>query len=164
MSASVPSSKPAINISKLRYILATDCGSTTTKAILIECVDGHYRQTQRGEAPTTVEEPFADVTLGVTNSVTELQELSGRRLIADDGTVMSPLEPDESSIVTTRSVASVAVVALNPPLLFTASSAMVPPVEMVQANRAVAVPDAGLASFDAPPIVQDALGVVTSAP
>ena len=44
----------------LNVILATDCGSTTTKAILIEKVDGHYRQTYRGEAPTTVEEPVAD--------------------------------------------------------------------------------------------------------
>ena len=35
-----------------------------------------------------MEAPFADVTLGGTNSVNELQELSGRRLIADDGTVI----------------------------------------------------------------------------
>ena len=63
-------------------IVATDCGSTTTKAILIEEKDGVFRQTFRGEAPTTVEEPFADVTLGVANSVTELQELSGYKLMA----------------------------------------------------------------------------------
>ncbi|MDA0213787.1 MAG: glutamate mutase L [Planctomycetota bacterium] len=69
-------------------IVATDCGSTTTKAVLIEEKDGVFRQTFRGEAPTTVEEPFADVTLGVANSVTELQELSGYKLIADDGTII----------------------------------------------------------------------------
>ncbi|MBM4009165.1 MAG: methylaspartate mutase [Planctomycetes bacterium] len=69
-------------------IVATDCGSTTTKAILIEEIDGVFRQTFRAEAPTTVEEPLADVTIGVTNSVTELQELSGYTLIADDGTVI----------------------------------------------------------------------------
>lgn len=78
----------ALDPSRIKVIVATDCGSTTTKAIMIEEVDGHFRQTYRGEAPTTVEEPFADVTLGVTNSVTELQELSGRRLIADDGTII----------------------------------------------------------------------------
>ena len=38
----------------LQTIVATDCGSTTTKAILIEKIDGEYRQTYRGEAPTTV--------------------------------------------------------------------------------------------------------------
>ena len=49
----------------LKTILATDCGSTTTKAILIEYLNGEYRLTQRGEAPTTVEAPFEDVTRGV---------------------------------------------------------------------------------------------------
>ncbi len=73
-----------------RVILATDCGSTTTKAILIEKVDGVYRQTHRGEAPTTVEAPFADVTIGVVNAVTEVQELAGRRLIDDDGRIIHP--------------------------------------------------------------------------
>ncbi len=76
--------------STARVIVATDCGSTTTKAILIEVVDGVYRQTYRGEAPTTVEEPLADVTLGVVNALTELQELSGRRLIDDHGEIIRP--------------------------------------------------------------------------
>ena len=79
---------PALDPDRIKVIVATDCGSTTTKAIMIEEVDGAYRQTFRGEAPTTVEEPFADVTVGVVNSVTELQELSGRRLIAEDGTII----------------------------------------------------------------------------
>lgn len=69
----------------LRSVLATDCGSTTTKAILIELVDGVYRQTWRGEAPTTVEAPFEDVTRGVLNAAQEVAELSGRKLVADDG-------------------------------------------------------------------------------
>jgi uncharacterized protein (TIGR01319 family) len=71
-------------------ILATDCGSTTTKAILIQRIDGVYRQTHRGEAPTTVEAPFADVTVGVLNAVTEVQELAGRRLIDDNGRIIRP--------------------------------------------------------------------------
>jgi len=75
-------------------IVATDCGSTTTKAILIERIDGSYRQTHRGEAPTTVEEPFADVTVGVVNAVTELQELAGRRLLSDDRTIIRPASSD----------------------------------------------------------------------
>ena len=59
----------------IEVILATDCGSTTTKAILIEKINGKYRQTFRGEAPTSVEEPFADGTVGVLNAVTEISEL-----------------------------------------------------------------------------------------
>ena len=73
----------------LKTILATDCGSTTTKAILIEYLNGEYRLTQRGEAPTTVEAPFEDVTRGVLNAVMEIEELYGRTIIEDDQ-VISP--------------------------------------------------------------------------
>lgn len=70
-----------INTDEVNTILATDCGSTTTKAILIERRDGEYRLTTRGEAPTTVEAPFDDVTVGVVNAVRELEELSGKTLL-----------------------------------------------------------------------------------
>src|SRR5205085_1009565 len=69
-------------------LLATDCGSTTTKAILIEKQGNDYRLTFRGEAPTTVEAPFDDVTVGVLNAVRELEELSGKRLIGSDGKIL----------------------------------------------------------------------------
>ena len=65
----------------LRTIVATDCGSTTTKAILIEKIGNEYRQTYRGEAPTTVEAPFEDVTRGVLNAIAEIEELSGHKIL-----------------------------------------------------------------------------------
>ena len=74
---------------KLKTILATDCGSTTTKAILIEFVENEYRLTYRGEAPTTVEAPFEDVTRGVLNAVMEIEELSNRKIINEDK-IISP--------------------------------------------------------------------------
>ena len=74
---------------KLNVIIATDCGSTTTKAILIEKKGSEYRQTFRGEAPTTVEAPFEDVTRGVLNSFAELEELSGRKIL-DGEKIITP--------------------------------------------------------------------------
>ena len=73
----------------LQTIVATDCGSTTTKAILIEKVGGEYRQTYRGEAPTTVEAPFEDVTRGVLNAIAEIEELSGRKIL-DGEKIITP--------------------------------------------------------------------------
>ncbi|MBN59894.1 MAG: methylaspartate mutase [Gemmatimonadetes bacterium] len=73
----------------LHVVIATDCGSTTTKAILIEKKDEGYRQTFRGEAPTTVEAPFEDVTRGVLNAIQEVEELSGRRIL-DGETIITP--------------------------------------------------------------------------
>ena len=84
-----------IDPNNIRVILATDCGSTTTKAILIQKVDGIYRQTHRGEAPTTVEEPFADVTIGVVNAITEIQEIANRKLIDDQGQIIRPATEHE---------------------------------------------------------------------
>ena len=75
--------KPVIT-HPLNVIVATDCGSTTTKAILIEKVGDDYRQTYRGEAPTTVEAPFEDVTRGVLNAIAEVEELSGRKILDGD--------------------------------------------------------------------------------
>ncbi len=67
----------------VKTILATDCGSTTTKAILIEGDGETYRLVARGEAPTTVEAPFDDVTVGVLNALSELEDLTERTFIAD---------------------------------------------------------------------------------
>jgi uncharacterized protein (TIGR01319 family) len=96
--------------SDIRRIVATDCGSTTTKAILIEKspTTGEYRLVARGEAPTTVEKPFEDVTLGVTNSITELEEISetgvpagfnpGRRKLIRDGLVWRKLKEGKEDL------------------------------------------------------------------
>ncbi len=80
-----PHASSGRDFSKIRSVLATDCGSTTTKAILIELVGSEYRLTSRGEAPTTVEAPVEDVTQGVLNAVREIQELRGRKFLSDDG-------------------------------------------------------------------------------
>ncbi len=76
---------------EIKVIVATDCGSTTTKAILIEKeADGSYRLKVRGEAPTTVEAPFEDVTMGVLNAIAEVEELSGRKILDESGKIISP--------------------------------------------------------------------------
>jgi len=93
---------PAIDPDQIRSVIATDCGSTTTKAILIEKnAKGEYRLTTRGEAPTTVEAPVEDVTRGVINAIREIQELRGRQFLADDGAGQHPYrgEDGEASLI-----------------------------------------------------------------
>jgi uncharacterized protein (TIGR01319 family) len=77
----------------IHSILATDCGSTTTKAILIEEIDGVFRLVCRGEAPTTVETPYEDVTIGARNAIREIEELTGKTLLDDKG-VLTPRQSD----------------------------------------------------------------------
>jgi len=72
-----------------KRILATDCGSTTTKAILIEKTGEEYRLVVRGEAPTTVEAPYEDVTKGVLNAVREVEELSNTKILDGEDVIKS---------------------------------------------------------------------------
>ncbi len=70
---------------EMQYILATDVGSTTTKARFFHRRDGEWRFLVAGEAPTTVEAPYEDVTMGVQNAVREVEELTGHRILSPDG-------------------------------------------------------------------------------
>jgi len=82
---------------QLKTILATDCGSTTTKAILIELTDQGYRLKTRGEAPTTVEAPFEDVTKGVLNAIMEVEELSGLKIL-DGDQIIHPMKDENTGV------------------------------------------------------------------
>ncbi|MEM2005680.1 MAG: glutamate mutase L [Zestosphaera sp.] len=66
-----------------RFILATDVGSTTTKARFFGKVGDEWRFLASGEAPTTVEKPVEDVTKGVRNAVREVEELTGHKILND---------------------------------------------------------------------------------
>ncbi len=83
------------DLKNITSILATDCGSTTTKAILIEKRGDTFRLIVRGEAPTTVEAPFEDVTKGALNAIMEVEELAGRKILGSDGLIMKPQKGDE---------------------------------------------------------------------
>lgn len=75
----------AVPLEKMRYILATDVGSTTTKARFFHLTDDGWRFLVAGEAPTTVEAPYEDVTAGVKNAVREVEELIGHTILNPSG-------------------------------------------------------------------------------
>jgi len=75
---------------RLQAILATDVGSTTTKAILLEKLSSGWRLSAREEAPTTVEAPYEDVTVGVRQAVARLEKVAGRRILDGDDIVSPP--------------------------------------------------------------------------
>lgn len=69
-----------IQESAQRYLIV-DVGSTTTKALLIECLDGEWRLAFRGEAATTVEAPYEDVLVGVRRAIGSIERVSGLSLL-----------------------------------------------------------------------------------
>ncbi len=71
-----------------------DCGSTTTKAVLLVHRDGRYRLAGRAEAPTTVEAPDEDVMVGVVGALRLLEAQTGHRILTDEGTLEAPSGTD----------------------------------------------------------------------
>ena len=75
---------------RVESILATDVGSTTTKAILIEKIGDEYRLVTRGEMPTTVEAPWENVMIGVKKAIRRVEELIDRPLLDEEGNLIRP--------------------------------------------------------------------------
>ena len=74
-----------MNVDDINVILATDCGSTTSKARLFKKVDGVFRYVISGEAPTTVEAPYENVCLGTANAIREIEELTNLSILCEEG-------------------------------------------------------------------------------
>jgi hypothetical protein len=81
---------PSVEPAAVESILALDCGSTVTRAILIDRVGGEYRFVGRCEAPSTGEPPWNDTMAGVRHSLSQLSEVMDRRFLDGAGHVISP--------------------------------------------------------------------------
>ena len=81
-----------------RSLLAIDIGSTLTRAMLFDAVEGSYRFLAEGNAPTTVGAPIRDVSEGVRLALDQLQTISGRQLIDGDENLITPTASDGSGV------------------------------------------------------------------
>ena len=71
-------------------ILALDCGSTATQAMLIDRVETDYRLIARTEAPSTVEPPWNDLMASVRQAITQISEITGLPLMNRQGQIITP--------------------------------------------------------------------------
>lgn len=79
-------------------LLAVNIGTTTTRVNLFDVVEGQYRFIASGKAPSTVEAPFKDASLGVRAAIANLQSVTGRVLLDDSKQLITPVKPDGSGI------------------------------------------------------------------
>jgi len=75
---------------KVGSILAVDCGSTTTKAILLDVVEGRYRFVARSQVPSTTAAPWHDVTAGIYHALQQITETTGRPMLDQSGQLIIP--------------------------------------------------------------------------
>jgi hypothetical protein len=74
----------------MKSILAADCGSVTTTAVLVEQIEGEYRLRATGQAPSTYAAPWQDITIGVQEAIRHIERVVGRNILSPGGWPMSP--------------------------------------------------------------------------
>jgi hypothetical protein len=79
-------------------LLAIDVGTVTTRAALFEIVEGRYRFVAAGVAQSTATAPFKNILEGVHMALTDLQGMTGRRLIGNDQQIIMPAHSDGSGV------------------------------------------------------------------
>lgn len=79
-------------------ILAVDFGNVRTRAILIDLVEGVYSLVAQAEERTTGGFPIGDVGIGFRRALQQLSANTGRRFLQQDGTLITPEQPDRSGI------------------------------------------------------------------
>src|SRR5579863_2447785 len=82
-----PANSP--NYPSVNSILVADCGAVFTKVSLFGLVEGQYRLMARGEAPTTIAAPHADITRGIIQAINVIEFITGRQFVSE-GRIISP--------------------------------------------------------------------------
>lgn len=79
-------------------ILAIEVGAAVTRAVLFDVVEGQYRFVASGQAPSTAEVPFKDIGIGIREAITNLQNVTGSKLLSPDNNLIAPSQSDGSGV------------------------------------------------------------------
>lgn len=75
---------------QLESILVADCGNATTKVVLIDQVEGQYHLIARAESPSTLGQPWQDLSVGVVDAIQKLGALTGRKFLDENNQLLTP--------------------------------------------------------------------------
>jgi uncharacterized protein (TIGR01319 family) len=81
-------------------LLAIDVGTIATRAMLFDLVDGRYRFVALGSAPTTAGVPYNDIGEGLRAALDQLSEITGRKLVGNDGRLIVPAQSSTTGVDT----------------------------------------------------------------
>ena len=118
--------------STARSILAVDCGSVNTTAVLIEQPAGQYRLVATGQTASTYDAPWENITLGVTEAIRQIETATGREILAPGGWPMTPQSSSQRGVDLFVVVSSA-----GPPLRLALAGAM-QSISLASARRAAA--------------------------
>jgi len=95
-------------VQQLESLMIADCGSTITKVVLLDTVEGQYRFVAYAESPSTVDAPWEDVSVGVVRAIYQLEEMTGRTFLGPDEHLVTPERGDGSGVDRFLAVSSAA--------------------------------------------------------
>jgi len=116
---------------RIGSILAIDCGTVLTKAILLDQVEGSFHFVARGAALTTAASPWRDIALGIQHAIEQIEDVTGRVLLDEAHRLIIP---QQGGLVGVD--ACVAVSSAAPPLRVVLAG-LVPELSLSVAQRAV---------------------------
>jgi hypothetical protein len=118
--------------STVQSVLAVECGSVTTTAVLIEQVEKQYRLVATGQTGSTYGPPWQDISLGVIEAIRQVEAATNRILLAPGGWPITPQGNRQQGID-----AFVVVSSAGPPLRLTLAGLM-EKISLTSARRAAA--------------------------
>ena len=71
-------------------MIVLDCGSTTTRAVLVDLVDGHYRFIAKGETFNVSGDDEDALLIAVREVLHQIEEVTGRVFLSDSGQLIEP--------------------------------------------------------------------------
>ncbi|MEJ2759031.1 MAG: glutamate mutase L, partial [Anaerolineales bacterium] len=71
-------------------LMTLDIGSVNTRAALFDIVEGRARFLASGLAPTSANPPLMDVSEGIRVALEQVEEISGRYLVGEGGSLVIP--------------------------------------------------------------------------
>ncbi|MBC7249707.1 MAG: glutamate mutase L [Anaerolineae bacterium] len=75
---------------RVESILVADCGSTTTKAVVIDLVEGQYRLLTQVEVPSAMDGAWGDAAQCVELALAQVERKSRRILFDEQGLIITP--------------------------------------------------------------------------
>ena len=79
-------------------LLAVNVGSSSTRAVLFDVVEGQYRFIASGQARSTADAPFKDASIGVNQAILRLQTVTGKTFLDQDNQLITPMQSDGSGV------------------------------------------------------------------
>jgi hypothetical protein len=79
-------------------ILVVDCGSATTKGVLLDTVDGQYRFVAYAETISTAQPPWEDVTVAVLDVIHQLEAITGQTFLDQEECLITPKRADMEGV------------------------------------------------------------------